>query len=287
MVQTWMSDFIRRYGEPAPPYDDLSPTTLLAYGTMRMVNNYFYKMKEQLVNNPLGSSGRWTFVCQLPDLNALKEFLKDKTTVSLMGSKDAPYFDEDDDDVTDCRSTEFLFTFIIMRGKDQVSYKMVSRIPRDINKVVSGPSKACMVRAQQNSQEFERRQGKQILSNRAAFRAAKGQCNMCGVSENTSTCSGCRKVYYCSKAHQKDDWPYHKVFCKIHQGVMDKKSASEICKEENFTETDKEMSLVEGQIKKMSLKDVMQSLNQTDGNLNIIHIDPDDPDNCNVVNMRR
>lgn len=37
-------------------------------------------------------------------------------------------------------------------------------------------------------------------------------CEVCGT-KSTSCCGKCKKVYYCSKDHQKIDWKHHKVIC--------------------------------------------------------------------------
>ena len=39
-------------------------------------------------------------------------------------------------------------------------------------------------------------------------------CNLCGAFENLSLCGGCRGAWYCSKAHQREDWRDHKHTCK-------------------------------------------------------------------------
>lgn len=39
-------------------------------------------------------------------------------------------------------------------------------------------------------------------------------CVVCGLSEDLLRCSHCKNVYYCTKAHQKQDWKRHKVACK-------------------------------------------------------------------------
>ncbi|GFR88582.1 Egl nine 1-like protein [Elysia marginata] len=39
-------------------------------------------------------------------------------------------------------------------------------------------------------------------------------CNLCGALENLSLCGGCRGAWYCSKAHQREDWKDHKHSCK-------------------------------------------------------------------------
>jgi len=39
-------------------------------------------------------------------------------------------------------------------------------------------------------------------------------CQLCGSLENLSLCAGCRGSWYCSKAHQREDWRIHKITCK-------------------------------------------------------------------------
>lgn len=43
-------------------------------------------------------------------------------------------------------------------------------------------------------------------------------CRLCGALENLSMCGGCRRAWYCSKAHQKEDWKAHKPTCKRMNG---------------------------------------------------------------------
>ena len=41
------------------------------------------------------------------------------------------------------------------------------------------------------------------------------QCNFCGIKEDKlQCCAQCRKVNYCSRACQKNDWSSHKEECK-------------------------------------------------------------------------
>ena len=40
------------------------------------------------------------------------------------------------------------------------------------------------------------------------------ECHVCGLATATlKRCAGCRKVYYCSSAHQRADWLTHKGAC--------------------------------------------------------------------------
>lgn len=42
-----------------------------------------------------------------------------------------------------------------------------------------------------------------------------GWCNFCGTGDGfLMKCSGCKKVSYCSKEHQKSDWKLHKLLCE-------------------------------------------------------------------------
>lgn len=40
----------------------------------------------------------------------------------------------------------------------------------------------------------------------------KGKCQVC-PKFSESRCSWCKLVFYCSKEHQKQDWPHHKESC--------------------------------------------------------------------------
>lgn len=43
-------------------------------------------------------------------------------------------------------------------------------------------------------------------------------CNVCGVADvNCLKCSGCQKVFYCCKEHQRQDWKAHKDYCKANR----------------------------------------------------------------------
>ena len=43
------------------------------------------------------------------------------------------------------------------------------------------------------------------------------KCQHCGKSGKCSVCSSCKRVYYCTVACQKADWPAHKAHCKARQ----------------------------------------------------------------------
>ena len=41
------------------------------------------------------------------------------------------------------------------------------------------------------------------------------KCEICNSKLNLSFCGRCKSIYYCSKEHQKQDWPEHKKNCKL------------------------------------------------------------------------
>lgn len=40
------------------------------------------------------------------------------------------------------------------------------------------------------------------------------KCGVCLKTDNLSRCSSCRSKWYCSKAHQTQDWPQHRLECR-------------------------------------------------------------------------
>lgn len=40
-----------------------------------------------------------------------------------------------------------------------------------------------------------------------------GICNLCGLGDQLYRCSRCKLAFYCSKAHQREDWSVHKTKC--------------------------------------------------------------------------
>jgi hypothetical protein len=48
------------------------------------------------------------------------------------------------------------------------------------------------------------------ISNSSADKILE-ECEVCGTVDKVSRCSRCKKVFYCSAAHQKQDWMHHKV----------------------------------------------------------------------------
>ncbi|XP_075262200.1 uncharacterized protein LOC142353739 isoform X2 [Convolutriloba macropyga] len=46
---------------------------------------------------------------------------------------------------------------------------------------------------------------------------SKDSCPVCGGMKNLRKCSGCQRVSYCSKDHQKSDWKRHRVACEAFQ----------------------------------------------------------------------
>ncbi|KLO12320.1 hypothetical protein SCHPADRAFT_854067 [Schizopora paradoxa] len=45
-------------------------------------------------------------------------------------------------------------------------------------------------------------------------RLEKALCTVCGSPHNLKACSVCKKVYYCGRDHQREDWKTHKPECK-------------------------------------------------------------------------
>ena len=45
------------------------------------------------------------------------------------------------------------------------------------------------------------------------------RCGVCGKHENVQKCRQCKYAYYCSKDHQKEHWPTHKMYCKFDSRV--------------------------------------------------------------------
>ncbi|CAE8615925.1 unnamed protein product [Polarella glacialis] len=52
-------------------------------------------------------------------------------------------------------------------------------------------------------------------------------CAVCGISVGLQKCDRCRLAWYCSREHQKQDWPEHRSTCKSHGGAT--KSAPIFC----------------------------------------------------------
>lgn len=40
-------------------------------------------------------------------------------------------------------------------------------------------------------------------------------CHTCKSTENVKMCTKCKTLYYCSKDHQREDWPNHKGICEV------------------------------------------------------------------------
>jgi hypothetical protein len=43
--------------------------------------------------------------------------------------------------------------------------------------------------------------------------APRKECGVCGAHENLKRCGKCKIKYYCSRKHQEEDWPKHKLEC--------------------------------------------------------------------------
>jgi len=67
------------------------------------------------------------------------------------------------------------------------------------------------------------------LSPEIGVRDDMNVCQLCGTLENLSLCGGCRHIWYCCKAHQREDWKAHKKTCKkIKLTVARDASSSEV-----------------------------------------------------------
>mmetsp|Transcript_11094 Transcript_11094/g.27992 ORF Transcript_11094/g.27992 Transcript_11094/m.27992 type:complete len:97 (+) Transcript_11094:70-360(+) len=58
------------------------------------------------------------------------------------------------------------------------------------------------------------------------------QCAFCLVKDEDSEvdlmrCGACKQTFYCSREHQRSDWPAHKLLCKkLCEGSVDKARSS-------------------------------------------------------------
>eukprot|EP00742_Colponemidia_sp_Colp-10_P008361 GILJ01009055.1.p1 GENE.GILJ01009055.1~~GILJ01009055.1.p1 ORF type:complete len:363 (+),score=28.28 GILJ01009055.1:37-1125(+) len=41
------------------------------------------------------------------------------------------------------------------------------------------------------------------------------RCNKCGIAGKLLRCAACQTTFYCTKDHQKEDWPFHKSACAL------------------------------------------------------------------------
>jgi len=59
-----------------------------------------------------------------------------------------------------------------------------------------------------------------LAKTQAQLRQRPKECALCGKKEDPQQevkllgCGQCLVIFYCSKEHQKDDWPRHKSICK-------------------------------------------------------------------------
>lgn len=60
---------------------------------------------------------------------------------------------------------------------------------------------------------FSERFGKMELGSKDGEISILGACAICEKSASLR-CAGCRRRFYCSKEHQRDDWTSHKLSCR-------------------------------------------------------------------------
>ncbi|KZF23994.1 hypothetical protein L228DRAFT_244854 [Xylona heveae TC161] len=46
-------------------------------------------------------------------------------------------------------------------------------------------------------------------------RSNRGCCAACGTTKATKRCARCKRVWYCSRVHQKVDWKRHREICQV------------------------------------------------------------------------
>ena len=47
----------------------------------------------------------------------------------------------------------------------------------------------------------------------------KKECKVCSIVKEVKSCSGCKRVYYCSRACQRKDWSAHKLECRSSEAL--------------------------------------------------------------------
>lgn len=53
-----------------------------------------------------------------------------------------------------------------------------------------------------------------MLMSPPQYKGPRCHAKECQAFSSLLRCTQCKAVYYCSRAHQKDDWPQHKLVCK-------------------------------------------------------------------------
>jgi hypothetical protein len=92
-------------------------------------------------------------------------------------------------------------------------------VPRALRETVMRTQDA-MARKQANIAKpisADTKKDPQSADNKKEAQSADAKCAVvsCAKQENLRRCGGCKKVYYCSIAHQKEHWGIHKPNCKV------------------------------------------------------------------------
>lgn len=79
------------------------------------------------------------------------------------------------------------------------------------------PGKPRLRKGQSEVREFDDPESLRFVSETVSERRDRikqALCAKCGSPRDLKACTGCRKIYYCGKEHQKEDWKTHRAECK-------------------------------------------------------------------------
>lgn len=263
-MKGWLNRVHDRYGSwsSVETLDLRATDTLLNWGTISMLMNYYGHMVESIKSGKTPNTGIWTFACQFKSVRNLRNFIQDREPVSLVCDDRNMFIGPDDPESTRKRDDEFFFTIVVGKGST-IQHKLISRVPKEFDKFVTGELRSFVQRRiDQRREDAERRLGKQqqtIMSEHSALKEMRGECNVCSETKGASRCAGCGRVFYCGKEHQKLDWPSHKVACKLMRGYRQGKNVDEVAREENISDVDRLLSQAGASLEQMSLQDGSQA----------------------------